>query len=219
MARARRVKYILFNLDGTLIDSLPALYRVYSYFVAERGCEPARAEFAALNGMCYREMIRKLKENHDLDGTTDELLDNYVETVTRIYEQNLVPLREETEETLDRLSGVGYRLGLVTGAEKRAVGNYVARHFAGRFDVEVYGEDTYRSKPAPDPYLRALDSIEAKINKVIAVEDSVNGIKSASEAGLSPIGLAIDLPFSMLRLTHAKGVVTSLGELVALLLG
>jgi HAD superfamily hydrolase (TIGR01509 family) len=219
MARKRRVKYVLFNLDGTLIDSLSAVFRVYSYFMAAQGCKPTRSEFAAINGMSYREMIRKLREAHELTGSTDDLLEQFVEKMTEIYEQDLVSLRPETNETLDLLSNVGYRLGLVTGAEKRVVGSYVEKHFPGRFDVEVYGEDTYRSKPAPDPYLRALDCIDVKMNKVIAVEDSVNGITSASEAGLSPIGLAIDVPFSMLRLTHAKGVVTSLGELVAIILG
>ena len=120
---------------------------------------------------------------------------------------------------LDILANTGYRFGLVTSNERRIIGRFLDKHLAERFEVEVFGDEVMRAKPEPDVYRLALDRTGARPNKVIAVEDSINGIRSATSAGLSTIGLAIDIPFGILRLTEAKAVVTSFDELASLILG
>ncbi len=78
------------------------------------------------------------------------------------------------------------------------------------FDVTVAGDEVPQTKPAPDPYLHAVESLVADPRRCVALEDSPNGLASAEAAGCVTIGVPNVVP---LLPTGGRSIVTSLEEL------
>src|SRR5262249_20403400 len=93
-------------------------------------------------------------------------------------------------ELVRQLRGQGVRLGLVTSAEQAAARALLSKHgLASSFEHIVCAEDFKRGKPAPDPYLRALELFGVPAARALVVEDSGNGVKSALAAGIRTLRL------------------------------
>jgi HAD superfamily hydrolase (TIGR01509 family) len=87
-------------------------------------------------------------------------------------------------------------------------------HISDLFDLVITEVDTKLHKPFPDPYLKALDSLEADTQTSIVIEDSPNGIISAKKAGLFTYGLTSSFEGNVLRETGADEIVESYEDLI-----
>ncbi len=89
---------------------------------------------------------------------------------------------------------------------------------AGLFRATVSSEEVPRGKPEPDVYIEAARRLEAAPERCVAVEDSTNGIRSASAAGMRVVAVPRpDFPPSAEALSVADAVLDSLAELEATL--
>jgi pyrophosphatase PpaX len=180
-----RFPVVLFDLDGTLIDSGAMIldsFRHATRTVLRRDI-PDEILVAAVGGSTLREQMRLLDE-----GRVDELVDAYREHNT--------PLHRDLQacpgvlDALERLHGDGRRLGIVTSKRHATIDLAFAvlplREF---FDVVVATEDTERHKPNPDPLLLALERLEAAPAEAAYVGDSPFDVQSAKAAGIYSIAV------------------------------
>lgn len=87
----------------------------------------------------------------------------------------------------------GIKIGLATSTvRERAIGYLTDHDIYKYFDKLIFGDMIEHGKPAPDIYLKACEELGVQPEEAIAVEDSINGIKSAGTAGLYPV-MVIDL--------------------------
>jgi HAD superfamily hydrolase (TIGR01509 family) len=85
---------------------------------------------------------------------------------------------------------IGLKLGIASSADHNWIEEHLGRKkLLDRFDAIVCREDTFRHKPFPDPYLKAIEILGCKTCEAIAIEDSPNGIKAAKSAGLFTVAV------------------------------
>lgn len=186
---------VVFDMDGVITDT----EKLYRRFQMEEGrkrgipedvlvyaCEHIAGgnkysnkpifESIVGRGIDYMEFREKLMAN----------LDAYIAA-------NGVELKYGVKETLAYLKDKGIKVGLATSTIKeRAIGYLTAHDIYKYFDKLVFGNMVEHGKPAPDIYLKACEELDVEPARAVAVEDSINGIKSAGTAGLYAV-MVVDL--------------------------
>jgi pyrophosphatase PpaX len=181
-----RVPAVLFDLDGTVIDSGPMI--VSSMEHAARtvlGREiPREVLSAAVGGPGLVAQMRELDPQR-----VDELVDAY-----RAHNE---PLHDELEafwevvEVLPRLRAEGRRLGIVTAKRRATVGLAFDRlpSLESNFEVVVTSEDTDRHKPDPAPIREALARLGVERSDAAYVGDSPYDVRAAKAAGVFAVAV------------------------------
>lgn len=183
------IRALLVDLDGTLIDSLPSLRAVYERFLARRNIAATDAEFDVLNGPPLARVVQMIVDWHQLEGTPEALMAEYVELLDAGYVQD-ARLAPGAEELLTWARARSMRIALVTSAPlvlARAV--LKARGVESYFDVVIGGDSVTTGKPAPDGYLLGLENCGVAATEAVAVEDSGSGVRAAVAAGIVCVAL------------------------------
>jgi pyrophosphatase PpaX len=180
-----RFPTVLFDLDGTLIDSGPIILSSMRHATQTvLGREIPDDDLLAL---CGSSTLQKQMARFDHERV-DELVDAYRAHNESIHDE-LVAF-ETTEYVLERLRAEGRRLGVVTAKRRSSVELAFARctieHF---FDVVVASEDSPRHKPDPDPLLVALERLGARAGEAAYVGDSPFDIQAAKAAGVFAVAI------------------------------
>jgi phosphoglycolate phosphatase len=178
---------ILFDWDGTLVDSLGALYRANLAVMNAFGRPYDEATYRATYQPDWRPMYRRL-------GVPEDRLDEAGELWLAAYDGgSSSPLFPGTGEALERLARTGVRLGLVTAGDRSVVRPQLERlGLAGRFAVEVFGDDHPVRKPDPAPLRAAMLKLGLADRPAAAayVGDFTDDMRMARTAGTRAIGIA-----------------------------
>ncbi|MEM2916590.1 MAG: HAD family hydrolase [Candidatus Woesearchaeota archaeon] len=175
--------WILFDLDGTLADSLPALYQAYLDFLASHGITGTLDEFNMLQGS-LPDIVSHLKNAYGIDAPQDELERDYHERMRAAYEKHVEPY-PDAKKTLEELKKQGYYLGLVTSAKKDLALSFIQKHkWDQLFSLMVFGDEVPKGKPAPNIFYHACHLRGINRDSALVVEDSLSGFQSAVNAGL-----------------------------------
>jgi pyrophosphatase PpaX len=181
-----RFATVLFDLDGTLIDSGPmilASFRHATRTVLEREI-PDEVLMANVGGHGIHAQMREFDEHR-----AEELVRVYREHNMAMYEQ--VRAFRGIPEQLDRLRAQGRPLGVVTVKGRLTVEvTFDVLPLLGPFDVVVTGDDTDRHKPHPEPLLLALEQLGATAATAVYVGDSPFDIRAARAAGMTAIAVS-----------------------------
>lgn len=185
----KKIKALLIDWDGTLVDNLSLLFEVYCRFLKNFNQNPTIEEFNELNGPSLIEILALLKEKYNLPGSVSELQSKYVSDLEELYVKSL-NLFPYAKETLLYAKGMGFKIVLVTSAKRQWVEKIIENlQLAPLFDGVITPEESMPGKPHPAVYLKALLSLKLPPSKAIAIEDSFNGVKSATAAGLFTLWL------------------------------
>ncbi|MGE4556739.1 MAG: HAD family hydrolase [Desulfovibrionaceae bacterium] len=207
------ISAVLFDLDGTLRDSIGALRRAYHEFLADFGCVGSDAEFDALNGPSLSEIAARLTETHRLPLPLKELEKLFFDRQKRALAAG-VPLHAGARELLGRLADRGVSLGLATSSPRDEVEGYLRDMRLTSFKVVVCGDDVERSKPDPALYNLAVRRVGEDAAHCAAVEDAPNGVISAKRAGLKVVAVSHHASPQLLQESGADAVATSLPEVL-----
>ena len=181
---------VLLDLDGTLVQSLPAMQRVYFSFLAGFSVKGTQKEFDSLNGPSIREIAAILKRRHALPGTPRRLAARYLSAVKSAYGRE-VKAYPDSKKAFRYLASIGTRVSLVTSAFSEVARPFVAKNrWQRRFSAMTFGDEVRKGKPDPEIYRRAIAKIRVKPSAVLVVEDSVHGVTSAKAAGAYVVGVS-----------------------------
>ncbi len=178
------LKALLVDFDGTLVDSLPALWNCYQTFMHRHEQTATHEEFMVLAGPSLDEIIIYLKSKYNLSADYVVLYEEYRKLVVESYAKNAV-LFSGALEVLQSLKRQSVKLALVTSASSGLIKSFIRRtDLTNVFDAIVTHVDGEETKPSPEIYKRALKSLNIPQEVAIAVEDSKNGVMSAHAANL-----------------------------------
>lgn len=178
------VKAILIDLDGTLVDTTPALYQVYLKFLKRYGHEGTEKEFESLIGPSIEEIVRILKKKYELKESAEELATMYV-TLIMLQGFEGTKLFPGVKEFIDGAKKDGSKLAVVTSGTHDLVKTCLDPLGVFKaFDLVVTSQDVKQSKPHPDIYKEALERLKIEPDEAIAIEDSEAGAQAAKNAGL-----------------------------------
>jgi HAD superfamily hydrolase (TIGR01509 family) len=206
------VKAILYDLDGTLIDSetagLVSWTEVFRAHGASLDEQRWLAEVAAGRGPCMPTAELEAAVGRRLDWTA-------LEAERLLRRDELLTARPGALEHLAQARGMGLATALVTNAPLWWVEQQLGRNGLDEhdFDAIVSGHSGLPRKPAPEVYLAALDLLELKPVDAVSVEDSPVGVVSAVTAGVACVAVANEVT-RRLDLSAADLVVDSLTEVM-----
>jgi phosphoglycolate phosphatase-like HAD superfamily hydrolase len=180
------VEAIVFDWDGTLVDSLPGIFDANLRVLSEYGVPFDDARYRAAYTPDWRLMYQRLGLRDDaLEAAGVRWLELYRET-------DAARLLPGAAESLRRLADAGFVLGLVTaGDEDVVVGQMERFGIAGLLPIRVFGTDDVAAKPHPEPLLRALGQLDRVERKHLAryVGDVPDDMRMARAVGAVGIGI------------------------------
>jgi HAD superfamily hydrolase (TIGR01549 family) len=211
------VDAIVFDWDGTLVDSLPAIFDANTQVLAEYGLPFDATRYRAAYVPDWRVMYERLGVPNDaVEAAGARWLELYRLTA----QAELLP---RVAESLRRLSDAGFVLGLVTAGHRDVVESQLERHGLGTLlPSRVFGSDPIAAKPHPDPLLRVLDELGRahRIATARYVGDVPDDMRMARAVG--SLGIGIESKFGTpddLLAAGASAVYPGVAEFVDELLG
>lgn len=186
---SQEIKAVLFDFDGTLVDSEPVHFEAWKAVMEPLGVTISHQVFMErFVGVEDREAVRMVAEAQTPPRTFDELWATFPRK-QEIFRQMMdahpqVP--QATRTLIADLKAAGYLLGVVTSSSSVEVSPMLDRNGIRQYlDVTVFCEDVTRRKPDPEPYLKALDALG--LSTALVLEDSNSGMTAATSAGCEVI--------------------------------
>ncbi|NNU28772.1 HAD family hydrolase [Isoptericola sediminis] len=182
---------VLWDMDGTLVDTEPYWIRAEHELVAAHGGRWSHERALELVGNPLTVSAGVLQEagvDLPLDAIVQHLLGRVQAQVAES-----VPWRPGARELLAALGEAGVRCALVT-MSYAVLAEAVTAHVPGAFEMLVTGDQVTRGKPDPEPYLVAVERLGVPVEECVALEDSPAGISSALASGARTLGVEAVLP-------------------------
>ena len=206
------ISTVIFDMDGVMIDSEPLWEKTERILLARRNIDYSPDYRDKIVGLNQRDSGRLLVDTFNLAETVDEIINERISILTSIYENELevipalVPLLEQLEDE-------GYRLAVASSSPLRVV-NFVLDMFSlhDHFLAVVSGESVGNGKPHPDIYIHTAETLGVTPAECVAIEDSINGLRSAKGAGMYCIAIP-DKRLTAEQFRSADVILGSLEEL------
>lgn len=205
------IKAILFDLDGTLIDTNKLIAESFKYaFKKELNEDKTDEEVSIFFGQPLRDSFINLGE---------ELCEKMMATYRAYNEEIHDTMCNEfngVTETLEKLKSSGFKLAIVTSkrkalAERGMKINNILRYF----DAIITPEDTSEHKPKPGPVLKACEILKVEPKETLMVGDSNFDLMSGKSAGAKTCGVNYTaLPIELLKQCKADYYIDSIEELL-----
>jgi len=208
------VTFVVFDLDGVLVDSEQVWDAVREELAHERGGTWHPGAQRDMMGMSSPEWSRYMHDRIGLEEPPEEINRIVVERMLARYQAG-PPWVPDALDAVDRMAG-SFTLGLASSSNRELIDAVLeAGEISGLFAATVSSEEVARGKPAPDVYLEVVRRLGAAPRDCVAIEDSHNGIRSAKAAGMSCIAIpnAVFPPGD--AVLEADLVLGSIGELTA----
>lgn len=187
-------KAVLWDMDGTLVDSEPYWLLSESALAQDYGKVWTKENGHELIGKSLYDSSAILKDRLDIkDLDAQQIIDRLTDSVISKLQHSL-PWRPGALELLMELRQAGVKTALVTMSMRRMAFAVVEAIPFQAFDVVVAGDDVRFGKPHPEPYEKAAELLGLMPQECIAIEDSLTGLKSAEAAGCLPLGIVNLMP-------------------------
>jgi len=187
-----RLRLVIFDCDGTLVDSQHAIVAGMAAGFASVGLPaPPREAVRRVVGLPLVRAILRLAPEID-EATAERVADGYREAhpMVRSAGAAVEPLFPGMREALDALSASGFLLGVATGKGSRGLRHTLSVHGLEDRFATLQTADTAIGKPDPDMVLRALAETGAERDDAVVVGDTVYDVQMARAAGVACIGVS-----------------------------
>ncbi len=211
------IKAAIFDLDGTLIDSMGVWQEADRLFLTRRGLEHTRDYSDAVKAMHFATAAAYTIERFGLKEMPEEVIAEWRSYVKEEYDLH-IPLKDGALEYLKWLDGQGVKIALATSNEQELCGGTLKRLGIDRFVRSVTcTHEVSRPKDFPDVYLLAAQRLGVEPREAAVYEDSLKGLRAAKDGGFVPVAVYDDASAhdwaEMERIAHRA--VRDLRELMA----
>lgn len=182
------IKGAVFDMDGLMFDTENLTFKLQRDILAEAGLEFSLDDYKKTIGKRLADLpvlfYELFGESYDFDRFRLECRNAYI----KYTEEYGIPVKDGLFELLDELKEKDIKIALATSTTRRSAERTLK--IAGVFDYFdelVCAEDVKNGKPDPEPFLKAAEKLSLEPSECMALEDSVNGIKSAYLAGMKTV--------------------------------
>lgn len=185
------VKGLIFDLDGTLVDSMPVHKIAWQEVCSAKGFDFTDEIFYKYAGVPSEEIFRIINRDHNLDF--DPLYHSKLKEEGYLSRLDMVKIIPEVVEVVHRYFGK-LPMSIGTGSPKNHSTDVVKKVGLNQyFDILVGKEDVERGKPAPDTFLRCAELMKVEPQFCIVFEDGDAGIEAANSAGMKVVDIRKEL--------------------------
>lgn len=178
---------VVFDMDGLLCDTEVVYRDAMTATCAEHGYEMSLPLFQSMIGLPGPASDQKVLDHFGADFPLETFRSRVMEHVDLACEAGIA-LKAGVVELLDHLDELALPRAIATSSSHRAVQSHLgASGIIPRFDAILARGDYERGKPNPDPFLAAAARLDVAPQLCLALEDSHNGVRAASSAGMMTV--------------------------------
>lgn len=183
------IKAIIFDLDGTLIDSMYVWRKIDIDFLAERGLKVPPDYEQAIKTMHFETAAEYTIARFGFKESPQEIMSIWLNMALNEYAHN-VRLKDNAEELLKRLKTLSVKIGIATSS-KPILAEPVLKNNGvyDCFDIICYTSEVSLDKRHPDIYLLTAKKLGVKPEECVVFEDIIDGINGAKLAGMKTIAV------------------------------
>lgn len=179
----KEVDAVIFDLDGTLLDSLSAWEHSGSNFVRSLGVEPPEYLDDKLVTMSLMDGANLIKQMYHLSYTPEEILERTLLPIKKHYYTDIVPM-PGIPETLARLHAQGVKMAVATASDRELAEKALVRlRLLSYFDFIITCDEVGIGKSSPAVYEEALKRLGTAKSRTLVAEDALHALQTAHEAG------------------------------------
>ncbi len=184
---------VLWDMDGTLVDTEPYWFDIEFELVAEFGGTWSNADAHSLVGFDLLDSAHELRTRGGVRLEPVEVVERLLDGVIRRVADQL-PWRPGAPELLAECVAADVPCVLVTMSWRRLADAVIAAAPPGSFVTSVTGDEVSNGKPDPEPYLVAAAALGVDPAACVAIEDSPTGVAAALAAGCATLGVPHVVP-------------------------
>jgi HAD superfamily hydrolase (TIGR01509 family) len=218
-----RLRAVLWDMDGTILDSEPLWFKAIYEYLGEHGGELTDADRAELIGTTVPRMLAIVcaAVGVELTPQTGAEIRQFVNRRVSELMADSAGWQPGAKQALDLTREAGLRCALVTNASRRITEaglDVIGRDY---FAASVSGDDVIAGKPAPHAHLRAAELLGVSPTDCVAVDDSRTGADAAAAAGcgvivVGPAAKSLDEPTRIARTSLVGFGIADLQQALAL---
>lgn len=179
------MKGAIFDVDGTLLDSMTVWYNITFEFFKKHGLELSDADAAAYKEMTLEESLPKINEEFQLGMTNEEIFDEFRRMIAEKYAKD-IQLKPGAKEYLKKLHESGIKTAVATsGYEGLCKSAFKRLEILDCIDEYAFSSEVGCNKGQPDVYLLAAKRMGLEPHECTVFEDIVLGASSAKKAGFT----------------------------------
>ncbi len=177
------MKGAIFDVDGTLLNSMGAWWDVIIKFFENNGLELTDEKAAGYKEMRLEDSVPSIIAEYGLEMTVDEVIGEFQRMMVKEYEEN-IPLKEGAAKYLKKLHDGGVKIAIATSGYEELCKSAFTRLGVWQYiDAKAYSHEVGVDKSNPDIYLLAAERLGVKPCDCVVFEDIVLGIGGAKKGG------------------------------------
>ncbi len=182
-------KLILFDVDGTLVDSQAHIMAAMEIAFADQGLVvPDRAKVLSIVGLSLPQAMQQLAPGADTEALSDAYKASFASS--RAKAADPAPLYPGARAALDQLHADGFILGTATGKSRRGLDHMIAHHGLEAHFATLQCADDHPSKPHPSMVLTAMEDAGVAPAGTVMIGDTTFDIQMGRSAGVATIGVS-----------------------------
>lgn len=189
MKLPKNIKYAVFDLDGTLFDSMWLWKKIDFEYLSKRGIAVPSDYMKSINHMSVLDTALYSIKRFNLTDSPEQLISEWLNMAKQAYQNNIY-LKPYVKEFLESLHSQGIGMSVATSlSSELALPALERNEILSYFDSVVNSEQVKRGKGFPDIYVKAISHTQINTNECVVFEDILQGVKGAKSGGFYVCGV------------------------------
>lgn len=183
------IKAAIFDLDGTLIDSMWVWDQIDIDYLTSRGFQVPNNLKDEINHLSFEQCATYFKKRFNINSSEEDMLKEWNNSAYNYY-ANIIPLKKGAREILNYLKGKGIKIGLVTSNNYSLI-NATLEHnkIKDYFETITTTGEVSNGKNKPDVYLLAANKLGVEPQNCIVFEDILEAVRGAKAANMKVVAV------------------------------
>ena len=183
------IRGIIFDMDGTIVDSLPYHYEAWKIFFNENKVENFSEKLKDYKGGGTLDLMKAVYGDRYSLKELKKMSDEKEIIFRRIYKGKIKPIKG-FKKFLNHVKSRNILVGLASNAIRKNVSLIIKElEIYDNFDSIICGDEVDNGKPNPEMFNKTIDRFKINKNECLIFEDSIEGIKAAKNSGINVIGI------------------------------